>query len=290
MSREADFIGRLRTLATDPAARGLLDDAAVLGDLVLTTDMIAEGIHFRADDPPEDIAWKLVAVNLSDLAAKGATPLGVLLSYPLGEPNWDARFVKGLGEVLRAFDTPLLGGDTIALRPTAPRCFSLTAIGRASPGGAPSRAGAGAGDALWVTGVIGAAGLGLAGDPAHLDAYRRPRPLLAEGRVLAPMVNAMMDVSDGLLIDAARMAEASGCAVTIELGAVPYARGAEIDRDKRLAAVTAGDDYQLLFALSPGAIPPTQATRIGSFSTGTGLMLAEGGAPVALPISLGWQH
>lgn len=290
MSREAAFIESLRAIAGDPAARGLLDDAAVLGDLVLTKDLIAEGVHFRADDPPEDVAWKLVAVNLSDLAAKGATPLGVLLGYSLSDAAWDERFVKGLGDVLRTYDTPLLGGDTIKLGQGARRTFSLTALGRAPAGGAPSRSGARAGDALWVTGTIGAAGLGLAGVAAHLDAYRRPRPLLAEGRALAPHVSAMMDVSDGLLIDAARMAEASGCAVTIELGVVPYAGGADTNRSTRIAAVAAGDDYQLLFALAPDRDPPVPATRIGSFSTGIGLTLSDQGAPVALPATLGWQH
>ncbi|HET8612555.1 MAG TPA: AIR synthase related protein, partial [Sphingomonas sp.] len=94
---EADFIQRLRALAAHPAARGLRDDAAVLGELVLTHDMIVEGVHYLASDPPGDVAWKLVAVNLSDLAAKGAEPQGVLLGYPLGDPAWDEAFVRGLG-------------------------------------------------------------------------------------------------------------------------------------------------------------------------------------------------
>ncbi len=115
----------MRSLAGDPAARGLLDDAATLAfegkNLVLTHDMIVEGVHFLAEDPAEDVAWKLVAVNLSDLAAKGAKPLGVLLGYTLtGNSDWDDAFVIGLGEVLHAFGTALIGGDTVSAPPLAP--------------------------------------------------------------------------------------------------------------------------------------------------------------------------
>src|SRR5688572_2986946 len=113
MSAESDFIAALRMLATNEAARGLLDDAAVLEvdrtHLVLTHDMIVEGVHFLSDDPPEDVAWKLLAVNLSDLAAKGAEPVGVLLGYGLGgDPQWDSAFVRGLGRNLAAFGVALL--------------------------------------------------------------------------------------------------------------------------------------------------------------------------------------
>lgn len=274
---ESDFLTLLRPLATHPAARRLLDDAAVLGDIVLTHDILVEGVHFLPDDPPEDVAWKLLAVNLSDLAAKGATPLGVLLGYPLSDDAWDATFVRGLGAGLAHFDVALLGGDTVR----GPRVLSLTAIGRAAV--APSRSGARAGDALWVTGVIGRAGLGLHGGPEHLAAYRRPTPRLAEGQALGPIVHAMMDVSDGLLIDARRMADASGLALDIDLDAVPVA-------GERMAAVTAGDDYELLFALPAGVEPPVAATRIGSFATGCGLTLRDASGAVPLPDRLGWQH
>lgn len=278
------FLHRLRRLATHPGARGLRDDAAVLGGLVLTHDMIVEGVHFLPEDPPADVAWKLVAVNLSDLAAKGAAPAGCLLGYSLSTPEWDAAFLAGLEMALAAFDLALLGGDTV--RSPGPRVFGLTALGHAAV--APSRSGARAGDALWVTGTIGRAGLGLAllragGDGPEIAAYRRPQPRLAEGRALAPVAHAMMDVSDGLLIDAARMAAASGLAVAIDLAHVPVAGDA-------LAAVTAGDDYELLFALPPDVAPPVPAARIGSFAAGSGLTLCQGGAPVDLPPRLGWEH
>jgi thiamine-monophosphate kinase len=274
---ETDFLTLLRPLATHPAARGLLDDAAVLGDLVFTHDVLVEGVHFLPGDPPEDVAWKLLAVNLSDLAAKGAKPLGVLLGYPLSGTDWDAAFVRGLGTALAHFEVALLGGDTVK----GPRVLSLTAIGLAAA--APSRSGARAGDALWVTGVIGRAGLGLRGDPGLLDAYRRPVPRLAEGQALAPIVHAMMDVSDGLLIDARRLADASGLALEIDLDAVPVA-------GERMVAVTAGDDYELLFALPDGVEPPVAATRIGSFASGSGLTLRSASGPIPLPEKLGWQH
>ena len=274
---EADFLTLLRPLATHPAARGLLDDAAVLGDLVLTHDVLVEGVHFLPGDSPETVAWKLVAVNLSDLAAKGATPVGVLLGYPLSTSVWDAAFVRGLGEALTHFDVPLLGGDTV----TGPRVLSLTAIGRAEI--APSRSGARASDRLWVTGTIGRAGLGLAGDPEHLEAFRRPVPRLAEGRALASLATAMMDVSDGLLIDARRMADASGLRVTIDLDAVPLV-------GERIAAVTAGDDYELLFSMPDGVEPPVQASQVGTFAVGGGIALVDRHGPVPLPQRLGWQH
>lgn len=287
---EAEFLDRLRTLPLHPGALGLGDDAARLGDLVLTKDLLVEGVHFLAHDPPGDVAWKLVATNLSDLAAKGATPVGVLLGYPIGDDAWDAAFLDGLAAALAAFACPLLGGDTVR----GARVLSLTAIGRAAT--APARGGARAGDALWVTGTIGDAGAGLAiargaaGPEALLARYRRPTPRLAEGAALANVVHAMMDVSDGLLIDAQRMATASGCAATIDLDAVPLSPAYRAWSGDALAAATAGDDYELLFALPPGQAPPVPATRIGSFAEGAGLTLTRDGTPVPLPATLGYLH
>ncbi|CAN5173432.1 thiamine-phosphate kinase [soil metagenome] len=290
---EADFLALLRPLATHPAARGLADDAAVLGDLVFTHDMLVEGVHYLPDDPPEDVAWKLLAVNLSDLAAKGATPVGVLIGYTLGgDAAWDRAFVAGLHHALTHFDTALLGGDTVS-NPAAPRVLSLTAIGRSAV--APPRSGAQAGDALYVTGTIGMAGLGLAelrlaelhrsppGIGANVAKYRRPVPRLGEGKILAPIVHAMMDVSDGLLIDAQRMAAASNLSLEIAIHHVPVA-------GDPMAALTAGDDYELLFAAPPEITLPVPATRIGTFTTGTGLTLRDADGAVPLPDRLGWLH
>ena len=306
MSRERTFIDLLKPLARHPAARGLMDDAAVLEAggmrLVLTHDMIVEGVHYLPADPPQDIAWKLVATNLSDLAAKGARPLGVLLGYALdGTADRDAAFVDGLRVALEAFDVPLLGGDTVRMPDAAPRAHGLTAIGEAGGRDVPARSGAQAGDILYVTGSIGAAGLGLAmakgerdGSDAWLQAYRRPQPRLAEGRALAPLVHAMADISDGLLIDAIRMAEASGLAVEVDLDAVPLAADAPDDRAARLAAVTAGDDYELLFAATSGLSLSqpglARMTPVGRFASGSGLTITDKDGVVTPPARLGYQH
>ncbi|MFL6845500.1 MAG: thiamine-phosphate kinase [Allosphingosinicella sp.] len=302
---ESAFIESLRRLATHPAARGLADDVAVLDfggrQLVLTHDMLIEGVHYRPDDPPADVAWKLVAVNLSDLAAKGARPLGVLLGYSLGDEAWDSAFVAGLGVALEAFGLPLLGGDTV--RGAGARTLALTALGEAD-GPVPSRAGGRDGDHLWVSGTIGDAGAGLRGlGEALVERYRNPRPRLEAGQRLAPLVSAMMDVSDGLLIDASRLADASGLAAEIDLGLVPlsqaYLGAVGSGREARLEAATAGDDYELLFAAAPeraGEILALQdalglsMSRIGSLAEGSGLRLLDGDEPIPLPPRLGWEH
>lgn len=309
---EGDFIASLRALAHDPSARRLLDDAAVLdppgAKLVVTHDMLVEDVHYLATDPAGDIAWKLVAVNLSDLAAKGAKPLGVLLGYSLsGDEGWDREFVAGLGETLAVFQTPLLGGDTVSAPPGAARTLGLTALGTAAV--APSRTGARAGDLLWVSGAIGDAGAGLRiahgeqGPASLLERYRQPRPRLELGQALAPLVDAMMDVSDGLLIDASRMAHASTLGLELELASVPLSPDllafSGDGRDARLAAVTAGDDYELLFAAPPERSADLLAlsdrlnlplTRIGRFVEGAGIGLTHDGGAVPLPPRLGWEH
>ena len=292
---EAEFIAALRRLPLHPGALGLGDDAARLGGFVVTTDTLVEGVHFLPGDPAGDVAWKAVAVNLSDLAAKGAVPEGILLNYPLLGDGWDRAFVAGLEACLAVLDCPLLGGDTVSLPAGAPRVVTVTAFGREAA--APARSGAQAGDHLWVTGCIGDAGAGLAvaqageGPAALLAAYRRPRPRLAEGRMLAPVAHAMMDVSDGLLIDAWRMAAASGLAVTIALDRVPLSAAYRAYAgDDPLRAATAGDDYQLLCALPPEERPAGIATCVGAFAAGRGLALTRNGAPVALPERLGFEH
>ena len=273
MSGESAFIDSLRALAPHPAARGLLDDAAVLqvgGEtLVATHDMMVERVHFLADADPADVAWKLVAANLSDLAAKGAEPLGVLLGFMLGED--DARFAEGLADVLDHYGVPLLGGDTVAGGP--PRAFGLTALGRATHRPVPSRAGARPGDALWLTGRLGAAMLGF-------------EALLPEGQAVAPLVTAMMDVSDGLLLDAWRLAEASEVSLAIDGAAVPIAT----PQDRRFDALRWGDDYELLFALPAGTEPPIPATRIGMVEPRGFVPLFLDGEPIANRDGLGYEH
>ena len=313
MTSEADFIAALRRLPISRGARGLLDDAAVLeiggATLVVTHDMIVEGIHYLPSDPPADVAWKLLAVNLSDLAAKGARPMAVLMGYTLGEDDWDRAFVEGLGTALRVFGIALVGGDTVSAPPNAARTLALTAIGEATAP-VPSRAGAKAGDHIWVSGTIGDAGAGLRiaegelkGPEALIERYRNPRPRLEAGQALGPLVGAMMDVSDGLLIDAGRMAAASGVRLAIDLALVPlsadYLATLGEHRDARIAAATAGDDYELLFATGPERAREIFAlaeriglplSRIGSAEPGEGLCLNDGAETLKLPDRVGWEH
>lgn len=283
---EPNFIAALRTLPLHPGARDLRDDVAVVefgGEtLILTHDMIAEGVHYRRGTDAADVAWKLVAVNLSDLAAKGAEPVGVLIGASLG-PDSD-RFVEGLRAVLDAYGVPLLGGDTIGPAEGADRTFGCTAVGRATCSPVPSRSSARPGDALWVTGTIGAALAGFEGldDMAR---YLRPTPRLAEGRMLAPRVHAMCDVSDGLLLDAKRIAEASGCSIDIVSAAIPVHPALVAEP---IRAASWGDDYELLFALPIGATPPVAATRVGTFAPAGANRLLIDGNPPADP--LGYEH
>lgn len=282
---EADFIAALRALPLHSAARGLADDCAVLAigseTLILTHDMMAQNTHFRPDADMADVAWKLVASNLSDLAAKGAEPVGVLLGHMLGRD--DARFLDGLHAALVAYNAPLLGGDTVA--GSGARSFGLTAIGRATCTPVPARSGAQVGDAVYLTGPVGRAMLGFEGASEHLVAFNRPVPRLAEGQALAPHVSAMMDVSDGLLIDALRMAEASGVTLALDPKALPVADSARLD-----ACIRWGDDYELLFTAPPAAPLPVSAHRIGSVTTRSIAPLMLGDAPLTDPTTLGYQH
>ncbi|MEN9932292.1 MAG: thiamine-monophosphate kinase [Pseudomonadota bacterium] len=304
---ERDFIARLAaTLATDPAARGFTDDAAVwmppIGrSLVFTHDVLACGVHYLPDDPPSDVAWKLLAVNLSDLAAMAATPAGVLLGLGLSaaeDDDWRDAFIAGLGRALKTFNVSLWGGDTVTGLDRA--VLGITAIGWVEPGKALSRSGAQPGDELWVSGTIGDAGLGLAVAQGKapfnkqlLNRFRRPMPRIALGQALGGVATAGMDVSDGLLIDADRLAKASGVGFVIDLEAIPVS-GNVPGLDDLMARVTAGDDYELLFTLPPGTAPPTSAavplTRIGRAVAGNGLSLRLADTVVPTPQRLGWEH
>lgn len=257
---------------------------------MLTHDMMVEGRHFLPGQDMADVAWKLVAVNLSDLAAKGAEPLGVLLGYMLGGD--DARFAEGLREACAAFGVLLLGGDTV--RGTGARSFGLTAIGRATCTPVPDRRSANAGDAIYVTGTLGAAMLGYEAlkdcngrDATGADsaAYRRPRPLLAEGRALAPLVSAMMDVSDGLLLDCWRMARASHATFQLDSDMFPVADPARLNE-----CVRWGDDYQLLFTVSADVTLPVPATRIGTVLEQDIAALWVDGHVLTPRDGIGYQH
>jgi thiamine-monophosphate kinase len=304
MTTESSFINLLRGFATDPAARGLLDDAAVIdignASLIITHDMMAEGVHFRSNANPADVAWKLLAANLSDLAAKGAAPFGVLLGFMLGDDAWDRAFADGLEKALAQYNVALLGGDTVANRGDK-RALGLTALGMATHRPVPSRSDAQIGDIVYVTGTLGDALAGFELIDAGFDevgpladAFNRPIARVADGQKLAPIVTAMMDVSDGLLLDAERLATASRIGIEIDLACVPlsplYVSYRTDSLESRMQAASWGDDYQLLFTASADNAIPVPATAIGRVVSGGGLALKHVGNPVKLPPTLGYQH
>ncbi|MBN9007399.1 MAG: thiamine-phosphate kinase [Rhizobiales bacterium] len=265
-SGEDDLIARyFKPLATDPGALGLTDDAAFLkgggDDLVVTTDAIVEGVHYLIGDPPDTIAKKALRVNLSDLAAKGATPAGFVLTLALREVNeqWLAPFAQGLGGDAAMFHCPLLGGDTVST--PGPLTISITAFGRVPPGGLVKRTSARPGDRIVVSGTIGDAALGLAflsgkmtADDAAREAligrYRVPQPRVGLATAVQKYARAAMDVSDGLAGDLAKLCAASGVSAAIDAGAVPFSDAARglIARGRSAfeIAVSGGDDYEIL--------------------------------------------
>lgn len=308
---EFDFIDQLKALATHPAARGLADDAAVLPfgrhKLVMTHDMLVEDMHFLSSADPADVAWKLIAVNLSDLAAKGAKPLGILMGYSQASDDaWDTAFVRGLKEAIGHFRVPLLGGDTVSVGEGGKRTLSLTAFGEAKGHIVPARSGAAPGHTIYVTGNIGDAWAGLqiaTGRTGATDfetsaellkVYNRPEPKLEEGRALSSLVSTMMDISDGLLLDASRIAGASEVNLEIDLDRVPLSpafRSVFGDGEAaRMNAATGGDDYQLLLTASPETVLPIDLTRIGQCRAGSGVSLVRNGERIGLPESLGFVH
>jgi thiamine-monophosphate kinase len=282
---EADFIAALRKLPLHPGARNLEDDCALitLGDetLVINHEMMAEDTHFLPDADMADVAWKLVTSNLSDLAAKGAEPIGVLLGHALGRN--DGRFLAGLRDALETFDVALLGGDTVAA--TGASTFAMTAIGRATHTPVPARRGARVGDGVYVTGTIGRAMLGFEGVAEHRDAFNRPQPRITEGLALAPVVSAMMDVSDGLLLDCWRMANLNRVTFVLDAQAIPVA-----DAARRDDCIRWGDDYELLFTAPVKTALPITANRIGHVQPAGIAPLVLGVTPLISPNTLGYQH
>ncbi len=303
-----------------PGSRDLCDDVAVFAppagrELVITADAMVAGVHFLPDDPPESIGRKLLRVNLSDIAAKGAVPLGYLMTISARRDTqdaWFAGFAAGLALDQAEFAVTLLGGDTTAT--PGPVSLSLTLIGHVAPGQAPSRAGARAGDGIWVTGTIGDGALGLGVDQGRLSdptgfllaRYRLPQPRL--GLAVGDYASAAMDVSDGLVQDLSHICRASGLAAEIDSRLVPLSGPA---RDLAhvpgwlVTCLTGGDDYELLLAVPPAreaalladsARVGISVTRIGHFHAGTAgvrvpgvRVLGPDGSPLALG-SGGWSH
>jgi len=279
---EDELIARVFAPMAGAAALGLADDAALLPPmregLVATTDMLVAGVHFFADDPPAAIAKKALRVNLSDLAGKAADPLGFLLSLALPADwanDWLEAFAAGLAEDARAYACPLLGGDTAAT--PGPLTLSVTALGRAVDDRFTPRSGARPGDAIFVSGTIGDAALGLIlrRDPALaarlspksreflLDRYLLPRPRLDLAPLLRECASAAMDVSDGLAGDLAKMIRASGVGAEVDLAKVPLSPAAReaIALEPSLVdfALTGGDDYEILFCAGSRSNPFARA-------------------------------
>jgi thiamine-monophosphate kinase len=296
-----------------PGALGLEDDAATYQppaghELVLTADALVEGRHYLAADPADRVARKMLRVNLSDLAAKGAKAIGYLMTVALGpdiDEDWIAKFVEGLAADQKEFGIALMGGDTVAT--PGPTTLSVTALGIVPQGKAVRRAGAQVGDKLFVSGTIGDGALGLKvlrGEllgldrtmrEALADRYQVPRPRMQLGMSLVGAAHAGMDVSDGLVADAGHIAEASHCGLVIRAERVPLSPAAQEALAGHLdllpTILTGGDDYELLFTAS--AMRPEwaeQVTEIGEIVSGSGVrVLDRDGAEIALA-QRGFQH
>jgi thiamine-monophosphate kinase len=313
MSAEDRLIARhFRPLAKHPGAFGLRDDAAVVTppdgcDLVLTTDGVIEGVHFFPGDPPDSIGRKALRMNLSDLAAKGARPLGFLLSLALPaatDEAWIAAFAAGLGDDADHYGCALFGGDTD--RTPGPLSVSITAFGAVPHGKMVQRSTAKPGDAVVVTGTIGDAALGLLlrrdeslakqwrlSDAmiAHLkDRYLLPQPRNALAGAVLANASAAMDISDGLAGDLAKLCRASGVAAAIDVARVPLSeavRAALAADPARIETVlSGGDDYEIVLTLAPEKLAALRAaaqaagvavSEIGHVTAGEGARFVPDG-------------
>jgi thiamine-monophosphate kinase len=303
---EDSLIARFFAPSAAEGGLGLKDDAAFLSptpghDLVLTADALVETVHFLPEDPPGSIARKALGVNVSDLAAKGADPMGFLLSLALPEDwteGWLAAFAAGLGEAARDFSCPLLGGDTVKARGAL--TLSVTALGEVPAGRMVRRTTAQAGDVICVTGTIGDAALGLAlrSSPDWAEAlssdergfladrYLHPRPRHRLAGAVRDYARAAMDVSDGLAGDLAKMMRASGVTAVVETGQVPLSAAARraVARSPDLfdRVLTGGDDYEILCTLPENRL---DRLREKADSVGIGLsMIGRVVSGVDLPV------
>ena len=305
-SAEDALIARyFKPLATDPGALGLDDDAAVLkaqgADIVVTTDAVVEGVHFLSSDPPDTIARKALRVNLSDLAAKGAIPAGFVMTLALRSVDdpWLTAFARGLGEDAKAFDCPLLGGDTVST--PGPLTVSITAFGRVPSGKMVHRGGARPGDRILVTGTIGDAALGLqllkggavaralsqdtAAQEMLVARYRIPQPRNALAEALRNHASAAIDISDGLAGDLAKLCAASGVSALIDAPSIPTSGPAAALLGGGVATVemliSGGDDYEILCTVAETNCPSlaADAGRAGVALTSIGTVIGGTLAP-----------
>lgn len=316
--REFDLIQRFfdRPTRQRQVCLGIGDDGAILQvpeahELVVVTDTLVEGVHFRATDAADDLGYKALAVNLSDLAAMGAVPVWALLNLTLPEADesWLGKFSDGFFSLASQHDVALVGGDTTR----GPLCVSVTAGGWVSAGQALTRSGAAVSDRVWITGTIGDAALALAlaeqslanvGSETRwlLDRLHRPTPRIGIGLALYGLASAVIDISDGLLADLGQIVGASGQAgAMIETTSLPLSPAGESYplEDRMTAALTGGDDYELCMTvpqaesdrvrrLSEEAGVPL--TDIGCITAGAGITLTRAGVPIAVPSRPGYEH
>ena len=315
---EFSLIDRIRqrtAQSRDDVRLGIGDDAALLAvpsgqELAVAIDTLVEGVHFPRGTAPADIGWKALAVNLSDLAAMGATPAWALLALTL--PNADEAFIDGLADgfaqLAQTYRLALVGGDTTRGALTV----SVAVHGFVPPGKALTRAGAQVGDAVLVTGTLGdaAAGLRLLQQSHHSDAQsnyliarlHRPTPRIAAGLALRERASACIDVSDGLLADLGHICAASHVGVEIEAALLPRS-SALLDRfddaRPRDFALSGGDDYELCFTVPPQRVASVQAdlaklgcgaTRIGRIVEGEGVKVRDADGQWLEPAQQGWDH
>lgn len=316
MISEFDLIAKYFAPLAGEGGLGLLDDVAVITpamgkDLVLSKDMLVAGVHFFAGDAPHKIALKALGVNLSDLAAKGASPIGYLLGLALPDNisgTWLEEFSTGLKLSQEKYDFCLLGGDTV--RTPGPLTISISVFGEVAGGHVIKRSGAKIGDSVIVTGTIGDSALGLLEIMAGMDGagylqtrYLEPQPRVAFGKAITGLVTAGMDVSDGLLADAGHMMKASQCGMMIERDKIPLSDAAKdkLARDENLwqTILSGGDDYELLLTCRPDKLHALNAisgqcntpiTKIGRIIGGESLdVLDENGVSLQYE-KLGFRH
>jgi thiamine-monophosphate kinase len=304
---------RARSRARDDVVLGIGDDAALLRvppghELALTTDTLVAGVHFPEESAAADLGWKALAVNLSDLAAMGATPawVSLALTLPEADADWIDRFLDGFCELADAHGLALVGGDTTR----GPLSITISAHGFVPAGQALRRDGAGAGEDVWVTGTLGDAagalkqwqgqGLQSAKLRHRLD---RPTPRVDAGLALRGLATSAIDLSDGLAADLGHVLAASGVGAELELARLPTSRTLfEHYADEALRwqlQLSGGDDYELCFTASPGdalaieqalAGCETSATVVGRTTRQPGLrLLQQGGEPFELPAA-GYEH
>lgn len=322
---EFDLIERLFAPLAEgfPGALNLKDDAALVPvspgcSLVVTTDALVAGVHFRPIDPPDLVARKALRVNLSDLAAMGAKPLGLLVAacFPKdADEDWFKTFARGLAQDKAEFGVPIIGGDTVST--PGPFTLAVTALGEVEESQALKRSAARAGDVILVSGTIGDGALGLdalEGRLGHLfederkwlaDRYLLPRPRLELGAAVSRSrkAHAGMDISDGLLADLAHICKASGLGADLNASEIPLsspARAALKADSKLLGRILAGgDDYELLLTSPPSAVPALQEcasrcrqnlTTIGVMREGEGVAVQDASGRELSVQDKGWRH